>query len=147
MRSRQRGFSAALVLTALVLLGGMLTYAVTVTSGMYSGIAQEIAQARALQAANAALEWQRYRIAFGVAPACLPTTSVTNMTIPFASGAMPVTVLCTLTGAHNDPGPIPVRTYSLTATACLPAGPAGMCPNAAGGSEYVQRQVAGNAER
>lgn len=148
MRSRQRGFSAGLVLAALVLLGGMLTYAVTLTSGMQSGIAQEIVQARALQTASAALEWQRHRIRFGVVPACLPppTATVTNMTIPFSAGAMPVTVSCTLTGTHTE-GPATVRTYSLTANACLPAAAGGACPNPAGGAEYVERQVSGNAER
>lgn len=146
MRSRQQGFSAGLVLAALVMLGGMLTYAVTLTSGVQSGIAQEIVQARALQTASAGLEWQRQRIRFGAAPACLAATSVTNMTIPFSAGAMPVTVRCTLTGTHTEAAAT-VRTYSLTANACLPAAAGGVCPNPAGGTEYVERQVSGNAER
>jgi len=142
MRTRQRGFSAALVLTVLVLLGGMLTYAVTITSGMHSGIAQEITQARAQQAAHAGLEWARYRIRVPPVANC---AAVTNLTIPLASGAMPVTVRCIATGPH--PGAAPTTTYSLTANACLPAGPAGACPNPAGGSDYAERQVAGNSER
>jgi MSHA biogenesis protein MshP len=139
----QRGFSAALVLVVLVLLGGMLAYGVSLTSGMHSGIAQEIAQARALQAANAGLEWGRYRIRIGAAPSC---TATSPLTMPFSAGAMPVTVRCTLTGTHTE-GAATVRTYSLSANACMPAGAGGVCPNAAGGTDYVERQVAGNAER
>ena len=141
--TRQRGFSAALVLTMMVLLGGMLGYAVSLTSGMHSGIAQEIAQARARQAANAGLEWARYNARFAPAPNDCAAASV--MTIPFSAGPMPVTVLCTRLN-HSEAG-VPRFTYALSATACSPAGPAGACPNPAGGGDYVQRQVTGNAER
>ena len=40
----QRGFSAVMVLMIMVLLGGMLAFAVTLTTGMHSSVAQEIAQ-------------------------------------------------------------------------------------------------------
>ncbi len=141
MRARQRGFSAALVLMVLVLLGGMLAYAVTLTSGLHSGIAQEIAQARALQAANAGLEWQRHRIRIGAAPCA----AVANLTMPFSSGPFPVTVRCTPAGTQI--GPPAVSTFVISATACLPAGPGGVCPNLAGSADYVERQAAGNTER
>ena len=137
----QRGFSAALVLIIMVLLGGMLTFALTLTSGMHSSMAQEIAQARAQQAANAGLEWARFRIRIGALPNC---AAATNMAMPFAA-AMPVTVLCTQSGSYTE-GAATVLTYRLSATACSPAA-AGACPNPAGGSDYVQRQVSGNAER
>lgn len=137
----QRGFSAVLVLTIMVLLGGMLTFAVTLTSGMHSSTAQEISQVRALQAANAGLEWARFRIRNGALPLC---AAATNMTMPLA-GAMQVTVLCTQSGSYTE-GAATVLTYRLSATACSPPA-AGVCPNPAGGSDYVQRQVSGNAER
>jgi MSHA biogenesis protein MshP len=140
MKRRQRGFSAALVLVVLVLLGGMLAYGVTLTSGMHSSIAQEIAQERARQAADAGLEWARYNAHFtGLPNDCV---AVSALTMPFSSGPMPVTVRCTFDGVHSG-----LRTYSLSANACLPAGPGGICPNAAGGADYVERKTVGNAER
>jgi MSHA biogenesis protein MshP len=147
MKRHQRGFSAALVMMVLVLLGGMLTYAVTLTSGMHSGTAQEIMQARALQAANTGLEWQRYRIRVAAGPPCVSATSITNLTIPFSSGPMPVTVRCTRTGPHGPPPPPLVFTYQISATACSPAAAGGVCPNPARGAKYVERQVGGIAEK
>ena len=137
----QRGFSAVMVLMIMVLLGGMLAFAVTLTTGMHSSVAQEIAQSRAQQAANAGLEWARFRIRIGLLPNC---AAATNMTMPFASPT-PVTVRCTQSGSYTE-GAATVLTYQLIATACSPAA-AGACPNAAGGPDYVERQVSGNAER
>jgi MSHA biogenesis protein MshP len=136
-----RGFSAVLVLGIMVLLGGMLAFAVTLTSGMSSSAAQEFAQARAQQAANAGLEWARFRIRIGALPNC---AALTNMTMPFAVG-VPVSVRCVQSGSYIE-GAATVLTYQLSATACSPAA-AGTCPNPAGGSDYVQSQVGGIAER
>jgi MSHA biogenesis protein MshP len=145
-RRRQRGFSAALVLTVMVLLGGMLTYAVTLTSGVHSGSAQELMQARALQAARAGLEWGRYRIRVGAASCA----ALTNISIPLSSSTppltMPVTVRCTLTGTHTEVTTV-VNTYQLSANACSPAGPGGLCPNPAGSTDYVEQQVEGRVDR
>lgn len=148
----QRGFSAALVLSVMVLLGGMLAYAVTQTSGMHSGAAQEIMQARALQGANAGLEWARYNLRFNAAYCPTPAGTVTNLAIPLSAGTpltaltMPVTVTCVPTGNHTEVATV-VRTYQLTANACSPTGPGGACPNPVGSADYVERQMTGRAER
>jgi MSHA biogenesis protein MshP len=141
-RRHQGGFSVVLVLAIIVLMGGVLAYAATLTSAMHSSQAQEIAAVRALQAARAGLEWGRYRIRIGALPNC---AAATNLVMPLSSGNMPVTVRCIVTGAFTEAG-IPVTTYQLSATACLPAA-AGACPNAAGAGDYVERQVTGIAER
>jgi hypothetical protein len=78
----------------------------------------------------------------GAAPNC---AAATNLNLPLASGAMPVTVRCTLTGSHTE-GAATVRTYQLSATACRPAA-AGVCPNAAGSGDYVEAQALGSTER
>lgn len=142
MKTRQRGFSVVLVLAIIVLMGGLLAYAASLASAMHSSQAQEIGAARALQAARAGLEWGRYRIRIGALPNC---AAATNLALPLSSGNMPVTVRCTATGAFTEAG-TPVTTYQLTSTACMPAA-AGSCPNAAGGGDYVERQVSGIAER
>ncbi len=141
-RSRQAGFSVVLMLAVVVLMGSVLAYAATLTSTMHSSQAQEIAAVRALQAARAGLEWGRYRVRIGAVPSCV---AATNLVMPLSSGNMPVTVRCTATGAFTEAG-TPVTTYQLSATACMPAA-AGTCPNAAGGSGYVERQVGGISER
>jgi Tfp pilus assembly protein PilX len=142
-RSHQRGFSSALVLIVIVLLSSLLAYAVTLTSSAHSGLALEIATARALQAARGGLEWGRFRITNGAAPSCAASTT---LALPLSTGAFPVTVRCTETlPAFNEAGTT-VRIFQLTATACSPA-PSGSCPDATPSGDYVQQQVSGIAQR
>ena len=143
-RRRQQGFSAMLVLAIVVTMGSLIAYAVTLTSSLQAGLAQEISSARALQAAKTGVEWARYRILQNAANCA----AFTDFTIPLNSGAHPVTVTCTVTspaGGYVDGGPA-ITTYQLTSTACNPA-PSGRCPDATTLSNYVQRQVTGIAER
>ena len=142
MNRRQQGFSVVLMLALIVLLGGMLVFTVSVSSSMHAGAAREIGAARAAQAAAAGLEWGRFRVRMGAAANC---AAATNLTLPLASGAHPVTVRCTLTGTHTE-GAATVRTYQLTATACRPAA-AGACPNALVSSDYVEALASGSSER
>jgi len=144
-RAAQRGFSVMLMLGIIVLMGGMLAYAVSFTSGMNHSVAQEAGVLRVTQAANAGLEWARYRVRIPAVPSCL---AATNLTIPLSSGAVPVTVRCTATGTYTEGAASAptVTTYQLSATACSPAA-AGACPNAAGATNYVERSVTGIAER
>lgn len=139
---RQRGFSAILMIGLIVLVAGMLGYAVTVTSGMHDSSAREIASTRAMQAAQAGLEWGQFRVRPGIAPTC---TAGSNITLPLSSGAIAVTVNCTASGPYTE-GAASVTRYSFTATACNPAA-AGACPNPTGGADYVEAQVVGMAER
>ena len=141
-RRRQRGVSVVLMLALIVLLGGMLVYTVSLSSTMHAGAAREIGAARAAQAAQAGLEWGRFRIRMGAAANC---AAATNLNLPLASGAHPVTVRCTLTGTHTE-GATTVRTYQLSATACRPAA-AGACPNAATPGDYVEAFASGSSER
>ena len=142
MRRRQHGVSVVLMLALIVLLGGMLVFTVAVSSSMHAGAAREIGAARAAQAAQAGLEWGRFRVRMGAAANC---AAAINLTLPLASGAHPVTVRCTLTGTHTE-GAATVRTYQLTATACRPAA-AGACPNAVVSSDYVEALATGSSER
>ncbi len=141
-KRHQQGLSVVLMLALIVLLGGMLVYTVSVSSSMHAGAAREIGATRAAQAAQAGLEWGRFRIRMGAAANC---AVLTNLNLPLASGAHPVTVRCTLTGAHTE-GATTVRTYQLSATACRPAA-AGACPNAATTSDYVEAVASGASER
>jgi MSHA biogenesis protein MshP len=140
VKRRERGFSVVLMLALIVLVGGMLAYTVSLGTTMHASTAQEIGSARAAQAAQAGLEWGKLR----VRQAAANCVAVTNLTMPLASGAMPVTVRCTST-AHNEGGTA-VSTYQFVVTACRPAA-GGACPNAAGSSDYVERVATGSTER
>lgn len=138
----QRGFSAVLMIALIVGVAGMLGYAVTVTSAMHDSSAREIASSRAAQAAQSGLEWGQFRVRPGAAPICVPSS---NITLPYSSGAIAVTVNCTTTGPYTEAAATVTR-YQFTATACSPAA-AGTCPNPAGSGDYVEAQVVGSAER
>jgi MSHA biogenesis protein MshP len=143
LRAAQRGFSVMLMLGIIVLMGGMLAYAVSFTSGMNHSVAQEAGVLRVTQAANAGLEWARYRVRVSAGGPCWAAS--TNLTIPLSSGAVPVTVLCMR--AQYPEGTANRTIYQLSATACSPAAAGGACPNLAGAANYVQRTVTGIAER
>ncbi len=140
LHRRERGFSAILMLALIVLMGGMLGYAATVTSAMGDSAAQEISQERMRQAALAGLEWGRYRIEAN------PAAGTDDLALPFTTGVVTVTVRRTLTSPspYNEGGP--VSTYVVSATACWPA-PSGRCPDATPAPGYVQRVVTGIVAR
>jgi MSHA biogenesis protein MshP len=133
---RQRGISGMLVIAALVLFGGMAVYGVSTVTSVHTQFAQEVASARAMQAAQAGLDWARYQVKIPVAANC-PASQ--TLVLPSTLAMYQVTVTCTSSALLTD-GAATFRMYQLTATACNIPG-AGGCPNAAGGNDYVEKQV------
>lgn len=134
---RARGFSALLVIAVLVLLGGVATYAVGLVTAVHSGFARELSFARSDEAAQAGLDWGRWRVSAGPVALCAPVQSI--KTLPGTLRPYTVSVRCTATGPFTESG-LPVRAYRLTATACnQPV--AGACPNPVAGADYVERSV------
>lgn len=142
-RQAQRGLSSATLLVVMMLAGSLLAYAVTLTAGVHTGVAQELATARVLRAAQAGLAWGRYGITRTASPSCAASTT---LAVPWSSGTIAVTVRCSETLPAFDEGGTPVRVFALTATACHPA-PSGACPDSGAASTYVQRQLTGLALR
>jgi MSHA biogenesis protein MshP len=141
LRQHQRGVSAVLIVGVVVALSGLLTFGATLVSGQSAGLAQEIASARAQQAAAAALEWGRFSLGTGA-----PCVAVTQLNVPLSSGAWRATVQCT-EATYAETGTVPApRISQLTATACNLPGAAG-CPNPSPGTHYAQQQVQGWVER
>jgi MSHA biogenesis protein MshP len=137
-RRSQGGFSGVLVLAALVLMGGMSAYGVSLVTSVHSSFAQELSVARATQAAEAGMEWARFRLTRNPVPVC---SALQTLNLPATLANYRVTVRCTATGVHTE-GAVTVRTYRVTATACnAPA-----CPGALSG-DYVERQVQGWVQR
>lgn len=136
-RQDQRGASMILVIAVLVLLGGLVAYSVGLVTSVNRGYARELSHARAHQAAEAGLEWARYRVTALAVPQCAASPSIN--TLPGSLRPYTVTVLCTVTGPFNESG-APVRAYQLDATACSQP-LAGQCPNPAPAADYVARTV------
>lgn len=137
-RARQRGASAILMIAVLVLLGGLMTFAIGMVTSAQSGYNREIASGRADSVARAGLDWGRYRVSIPVVPQCPPAQSITNLA---GSGSrFTVTVRCTATGPLTESGN-PITSYHIEATACNQP-QAGQCPNATASADYVERMVA-----
>ncbi|MDP1901106.1 MAG: agglutinin biogenesis protein MshP [Rubrivivax sp.] len=140
---RQRGFSGVMVIAVLVLLGGLSAYAVGLVTSALGGYASEISFARATRAAQAGLDWGRWRVTAAVAPLCTPTQTLANL--PGTLQPYAVTVRCSASGPYTE-GAGTLRVYRIDAVACnLPAG--GPCPSAANSADYVQASMTAQVER
>lgn len=135
----QRGVSIIAAIFLLLLFAALATYMLWITSAQNRGQAQDFQGARAYQAARAGVEWGLYQL-------------LRNSTCTAPAGGNPVTfagtsladftasVTCSKTGTTDELGS-PVQVYAISATACnIPVG--GTCIGiAAGGSNYVERQI------
>ncbi len=137
---RQKGFSSILLIAIIVLLAGMTTFALRFVTSSQGGAAMRYQAQRVQRAADAAIEWQRYRLRNSGLAGCQASTSF-NM--PFSTGNVPVTVTCQRTpvAMHTETAP-PANyyAYTLSATACYPSA-GGTCPNPAVPAGYVAKQV------
>lgn len=137
-RRAQAGVSGMLVMAALVLMGLLSAYGVSLVTSVHTAFAQELSVARAAQAAEAGLEWARFRITRTPLTIC-PATQ--TLALPATLSGYRATVTCTLTGTHTE-GAATLRTYLVTSTGCNAAA----CPGAVNG-DYVQRQVSAWVQR
>lgn len=138
-RTRQRGVSVILMIAVLVLLGGIMVYAVGLVTSAQSGYSREIASGRAEAAAQAGLDWGRFRASIPALPVCAAAQSIN--TLPGTLAGYTVTVRCTASGPYSEGG-TPVTHYRLVATACNRP-QAGQCPNATASADYVERTLSG----
>lgn len=136
----QRGFSSVLLIVIVVMLAGMTTFALRFVAGSQGSAATQLQAMRAQRAAEAAIEWQRYRLYKQLPGAC---TASTNLSMPSVSGAFPVTVKCQVTVSPKESGQT-VNVFLFTATACWPAS-AGTCPALVPPDDYVQRAITAQA--
>ena len=141
--SAQRGVSGIMVIAVLVLLSGLSTYAVGLVTSVQDSLARELSFARATQAAQAGLDWGRWRISAGAVPVCSALQSIN--TLPGTLQPYVVTVRCTASGPHTE-GVASVRVYRIDSTACNRAA-AGNCPAATASADYVQASTSAWVER
>lgn len=141
---RQRGFSALMIIAVLLMVGAVVPFAVGLVTSVHDGHARALSFARATQAAQAGLDWGRWRIGNGAAATCSALQSIN--TLPGTLRPYTVSVRCTLAVSVSEGG-VPVSAYRLVATACnQPL--AGACPNAAStAADYVERSASTLVQR
>lgn len=141
---RQQGFSVVAAIFILVLLAALAGFVVSVTNAQHVTAVQDLQGARALQAANAGIEWGIHEALGNANYACVKNCTFSGVCTPLASGsgssalaALPgdladfgVAVDCTCTPIC-DAG-APVRLVTLTATAST---------GTAGSVARIERQV------
>ncbi len=138
----QRGVSGILVIAVLVLLSAISSFAVGLVSSVHNSQARALSHARAVQAAQAGLDWGRWRISAGGAANCTALQTLT--TLPGTLRPYAVTVRCSASGPFVEDAAT-LRVYRIDSTACNRAG-AGTCP-AAAGADYVQASLSAIVER
>ena len=141
VRPCQRGMSIITAIFVLLMLSGVAAYVVSLSGSQQAGSGMDITGARVHQAARSGAEWGVWNAVKGSAY-CLAGTDTQTLTTG-AAGALAgtlapftVTVSCTVT-SHLE-GVTPVKYYLITATACNQGA---VCPAAAPGFGYVERQV------
>jgi MSHA biogenesis protein MshP len=142
-RRGARGASGLLILAVLVVLAGLTAYAFGLVSQASAGLARDHAQARALLAAQAGLDWGRWRVMTPATAQCPATQNLAGL--PGALAGFTVTVRCQAGPARVEDG-VTRRTYTLSSTACsVPAG--GLCPSGSTAAGYVQAVAAAQVTR
>lgn len=125
------GFALVTAIFLLVVLAGLGAAIVNVSTMQHTSSALDLQGARAYQAARAGIEWGMYRQLIN--GSCAAPTS---FALPPAFGEFTVTVNCTKY-AGATPG---LDVYQITSNACNQPS-SGNCPGAAGGVDYVERQM------
>jgi MSHA biogenesis protein MshP len=130
--SGRGGFALVTAIFLLVVLAGLGAAVVNISTMQHTSSALDLQGARAYQAARAGIEWGVYRQL--IDSSCAAPTS---FALPAASfGEFAVTVSCTKY-AGATPG---LDVYQITSNACNQPS-SGNCPGAAGGVDYVERQM------
>lgn len=135
--ARSRGVGLITAIFLLVVIAGLAVAMVTVFTTQQAGSALDVQGARAYQAARAGLEWGIFKQARR--GECAGSSSFPMDDNSSLRGFV-VTVQCDkLEGPATPSGDEDaLDRWKVIATACnVPA--AGVCPNPAGGSDYVQR--------
>ncbi len=150
-RNRVRGFALVSAIFILVVLAALGAFIVNISTSQQIGSALDVQGVRAYQAARAGIEWGLYQVqstsaynfsygnpatAVGAAnPNLRSCANVTPNPSSFDVFGFSVTVACAA-ATDGSGGP---TVYSLTSTACLPAG--GTCPNTSPGNLYIERRL------
>ncbi|MBW7902350.1 MAG: MSHA biogenesis protein MshP [Rhodocyclaceae bacterium] len=149
-RSGQRGLGMVAAIVVLVILAALAGAIVALGAGQQSSSAQDMAAARAWQAARAGNEWGLFMALNDVdwaGPNTQCSTGARNQALNLTANTGFNVLVCCVASAYNEgessPGVVrTVRLYTITAVACNAAacGGCGGVDAAAGGApNYVER--------
>jgi len=146
------GFALPSAIFLLVILSALGAFILNVSSSQQLGMALDIRGERAWQAANAGMEWVRFRLAANPsAPACPANTAWggSNTSIGFAANGtladFRATVECRqVSVAGDNVQGVATWVFEVRVTACSPAAAAEpRCPGAPAATGYAERQLQG----
>ena len=145
-----RGFLLPSAIFLLVILSVLGAFILNVFTAQQLGMVLDVNGERAWQAANAGMEWARYKLASAPGgPACPANTtwggSGYSLGFPGTSSltGFHATVECRQV-ANTDVQGIPTWVFEVRVTACSPAAAvAPLCPGTPTASGYVERQMQG----
>jgi MSHA biogenesis protein MshP len=131
----ERGFSLISAIFLLVVLAALGAAMANLSVMQHTGVAMDVQEARAYQAARAGVEWGLYNSLIDNAGGC-PTNPTSFVPAAPTLAGFTVTVRCISTTNANTTPQITVR--QLTSTACdQPVG--GHCPAGGGAADHVKR--------
>ncbi|MEL4178950.1 agglutinin biogenesis protein MshP [Roseateles sp. PN1] len=132
-----RGFTLISMLFILVVLAALGAAMAKFSMRQQLGSSSELAAAKAMQAANAGLEWANFQVLRpAAAPACF---GATHIALTGNLSDFVVSISCNLSSGSD--GGNTLNFYQVTATACN-APSAGVCPTTAAlNPSYVERQL------
>lgn len=144
-----RGFALATAIFLLVILAGLGAFILNISTAQHIGQALDIEGERAWQAANAGLDWARYRVAADSACPSNTTWGSSNYSLTFAGTqtltGMVATIECRDFGADNVAG-VSTIMFEVRVTACnKPQASEPRCPGTVSTMGYVERQMQGLA--
>ena len=145
-----RGFALASAIFLMVTLAALGAFIVNVSTSQQLGLALDIRGERAWQAANAGMEWVRYKLALTPAsPSCPANTTWGGSTysLSFSNTAMLTdfyaTIECRPVETTDVQG-VATWVFEVRATGCSPAAAAEpRCPGAPAALGYAERQLEG----
>lgn len=143
-----QGFALPSAIFLLVVLAALGAYILNISAGQQKGMALDIRGERAWQAANAGMEWLRYRLASTPAsPACPAATDwgASTQSLGFAAtdtlADYHATLECRALETTDVHG-VATTVFELRVTACSPAAAAEpRCPGTPTQGGYAERQL------
>jgi len=145
-----KGFVLPSAIFLLVVLAALGAFALNVSSNQQLGMAMDVRGERAWQAANAGMEWARYKLASSPAsPSCPANTGWggSGYSIGFAGTATLADFFATVECRqleNTDVQGIPTWVFEVRVTACAPAAAnEPRCPGTLTSTAYAERQLQG----
>ncbi len=149
-QAQPSGFALPTAIFLLVILAALGAFVLNVSTGQQLGMAIDVKGERAWQAANAGMEWVRYKLAANpTSPACPSNTTwgSSNYSIPFTGTSTLTDYYATVECRqveNTDVQGISTWVFEVRVTACSPAATSEpRCPGTPTALGYAERQLQG----